>query len=161
LTFISYYVFKLYITSVMEVSPISYGTYKGIFFHESISFWGIINLITEFWRYQPLESVAITVWIILDSAFIIIFSTLASAMTGYKPNNEAFIKDTEGNYRNLKNLYQIDYVIHDSLRLKFSNSDLAAAYGTGANSEMRSNESSVTLAQPYILKRPQSISPLF
>jgi hypothetical protein len=51
---------------------------------------------------------------ILDSAFVMVFFTLTSAMTGYKPNNEAFIKDREGNYLDFNRLYQIDYVIYNT-----------------------------------------------
>jgi hypothetical protein len=124
----------------MEISSISYGTYKIMFVRGSISFTAMIGLIKEFWLYQPLSSVLAMIWIILSATFVIVFPTLTSAMSGYSANDQAFILDNSGNYLAYANLYLVDYVIHDKRLLNITD-----YHGTLHN-----------LTSPYLVKRPKS-----
>jgi hypothetical protein len=141
LALITYQTIKRYITSAMEESPISYGTYKTLFLRDSISLTGLVDLIREFSTHRPLSSSLAMTWIILSAVFVILFPTLVSAMSGYSANGHAFIRDADDNYMDYEKLFLIDYVVHNATRLNMTNLPL------GEDS---------TLNDTYILKRPKS-----
>jgi hypothetical protein len=130
----------------MEVSPISYDTYKTFFLRGSISFTGLIDLIREFSCYRPLASPLAMTWMILSATFIILFPTLISAMSGYSSNGHAFILDASGNYMDYQKLFQVDYIIHNTSRLNFTS--------------LYPNGNFVKLNETYIVKRPKSKAPI-
>ncbi|KAM7215732.1 hypothetical protein V8F06_008842 [Rhypophila decipiens] len=59
------------------------------------------------------------IFIILSMLFIIAFPTLASAMTGYRPNAKAFVVDNTGVLIPFESLSLAAYVIHDGSRIGF------------------------------------------
>jgi hypothetical protein len=117
-------------------------------------------MIQEFSKYRPLESVIAMTWMILGATFVVVFPTLASAMSGYKPRSEPFIRDDEGNYMAFSRLYQVDYIIQDSSRLNKLNITPAEIGGFNYNNYYHYNRSEakvpIQFAEPYILRRPQS-----
>jgi hypothetical protein len=122
----------------MEVSQISYGTYKTLFLRDGISFTGLIHLIREFSTHRPLASSIAMIWMVLSALFVILFPTLTSAMSGYSANGHAFILDATGNYMDYDKLFLIDYVIYNASRLN-----------------MTYVSSNITLKDTYIVKRPK------
>lgn len=174
LAVISYQTIKRYITSAMETSPISYGTYKTLFLRDGISFTGLIDLIREFSTHQPLMSSLAMAWIILSAIFVILFPTLISALSGYSANGHAYIFDGSGNLMDYQKLFMIDYVIHNASRLNFTFFDTVAndgsstwiySYVNGTRTRTRTRWptqnstywANFTLNETYIVKRPKSM----
>lgn len=56
-------------------------------------------------------------FMILTMVFVLIFPTLASAMTGYTANNEAVIKFGNGTQTTFGNFRQLVAIIHDGGRI--------------------------------------------
>jgi hypothetical protein len=127
----------------MEVSPISYGTYKTLFLRDDSSFTGLIHLIREFSTHRPLASSIAMIWMVLSTLFVILFPTLTSAMSGYSANGHAFILDATGNYMDYDKLFLIDYVIYNASRLN-----------------MTYVHPNLTLNDTYTVKRPKSKHPI-
>ena len=128
----------------MEVSPISFGTYKTLFLRDGISFTGLIHLLREFSTHRPLSSSLAMIWIALSALFVILFPTLVSAMSGYSANGHAFILDSSGNYMDYEKLFLIDYVVHNVSRLNMT-------YIWQGSFTFNK-----TLDDTYIVKRPKS-----
>lgn len=167
LAVISYQTIKRYITSAMETSPISYGTYKTLFLRDDISFTGLIDLIREFSTHRPLTSSIAMTWMILSAIFVIMFPTLISALSGYSANGHAYIFDGSGNLMDYQKLFMIDYVIHDASRLNFTFFDAVATESSsiwtyvngtriGEPTQNSTYWTSFTLNDTYVVKRPKS-----
>jgi hypothetical protein len=118
LALVSYRIFSKYITAQMEITPISYGTFKTIFLDEGPSFWSTIGLMREFIWYRALDSKVAMTWMILSSSFVVLFPTLASAMTGYSGNSVPFVPDPQTeNLLKWAEFNQLDYIVHDGNRI--------------------------------------------
>lgn len=57
---------------------------------------------------------------IFTAVFILLFPTLGSAMTGYTPNNDAFVKAYDGTLIPIDSFELIGYVIHDAWRINLT-----------------------------------------
>jgi hypothetical protein len=58
------------------------------------------------------------IWIILSTAFVVSFPTIASAMTGYSSNSKAYVQDVNGNLIPWNSsIPQLSFVIHDGQRV--------------------------------------------
>lgn len=64
------------------------------------------------WRHQLR-----ILWIILSTLFVVAFPTLVSAMTGYAPVTEAFLKDRDGQLVPLMSYRSVIYIVHDADRV--------------------------------------------
>ena len=117
LSLISCFVFAQYITASMAVSPVSYATYRTVFFRLGPDTSSIFTLLREFIFYRALNSKVVMIWMTLSASFIAFFPTWASAMSGYDANRGAFVWDQTGNYLQLSDFQYIDYVIHDGDRI--------------------------------------------
>lgn len=101
----------------MQVTPITYRTFRTFFLDREPSFMSSISLISDFTRRRRLNSRIATVFIMLVIAFALLFPTLASAMTGYTPRIEAFIADHNKNWVLVTNFRPVLYIIHDGPRV--------------------------------------------
>jgi hypothetical protein len=61
-------------------------------------------------------------WIILSTVFIVAFPTLASAMTGYAPLTDPFVRGQGGQLVPLSSYLDVIYIIHDAERLGLASS---------------------------------------
>ncbi|KAE9978793.1 hypothetical protein EG328_001249 [Venturia inaequalis] len=156
LTVISYQTIKRYITSAMETSPISYGTYKTLFLRDGISSTGLIDLIQEFSTYRPLTSSWAMIWTILSAIFVILFPTLISALSGYSANVHAYILDGSGNLMDYQKLFMIDYVIHDASRLNFTSFDAIVDLIFPPETQNSTYWTRFRLNDTYTVKRPKN-----
>lgn len=60
------------------------------------------------------------IYMITTMMFILAFPTFGSAMTGYKANVEAFIKDSTGSYVPFTKFTFLYYTIHDGDRINLT-----------------------------------------
>lgn len=95
------------------MSPVSYATYRTVFFRAGPNFASIYTLLQEFIFHRALKSKIAMIWMIISAAFVAAFPSWVSAMTGYNGRNDAFVKDATGNLVQLADFHYIEYVVHD------------------------------------------------
>ncbi|KAI1453737.1 hypothetical protein F4805DRAFT_442369 [Annulohypoxylon moriforme] len=117
---LSWHVFAQYITTSMDKSPVTYRTFWRIFIHKEPTLLSVVNLTRDFISYRRLNSVVAMVFMIISMIFILVFPTLASAMTGYVPVNEAFVLGESGNLIPFADFKAVAYVIHDGYRINLT-----------------------------------------
>lgn len=118
----------------MQVAPITFKTFRTLFCQKDVStIAGITRLARGFSRRHSLPSKTVVAFMITTMAFILAFPTIASAMTGYSSNVEAFVEDERStNYVPFNNLRRLYYTIHDGSRLMMSeNLQIMTSYGEG------------------------------
>jgi hypothetical protein len=101
----------------MEVTPVTFGTYRTIFLPGSGLLLAILCTIRDFVTRHGLHSKIAMVFMIYTMIFTFIYPTLASAMTGYSANVEAFVNTTQGEYVPLNSFSLAYFIIHDAWRI--------------------------------------------
>ncbi|KAH7385960.1 hypothetical protein BKA66DRAFT_569276 [Pyrenochaeta sp. MPI-SDFR-AT-0127] len=117
LAFISWRVFATYVTSSMEIMPITFDTYRIIFLQNDSLISGIPCMIRDFTSRLRLRSRSAMIFIIATSLYILTFPTLGSAMTGYSANVRSYIPDRDGNYVPFEKFRMTSYIINDGSRV--------------------------------------------
>lgn len=99
----------------MEHSPVSYGTFEAITLqHGSLT--AMMKLVQNFMLNKGLRAKAAIAWITISAAFVLAFPTLASAMSGYTANAEAYIS-IGSDFVGFSQFVVVRYVIHDGWRV--------------------------------------------
>lgn len=80
----------------------------------------IVRLIRDFASKRGLRSKVAMTFMIITMVFIMVFPTLASAMTGYTANNEAVIKFGNGTQTPFGSFRQLVAIIHDGGRVNLT-----------------------------------------
>lgn len=116
LALIAYKVTTKSLTMSMEHQTIPIGTFEAVALQDAtgIAFYKQISnfLAIKNWRHQLR-----IFWIILSTLFIVAFPTLASAMTGYAPVTNPFLKGQDGQLIPFTSYRQVRYIIHDADRV--------------------------------------------
>lgn len=81
----------------------------------------ITRLIRDFASKRGLRSKVAMTFMIITMVFIMVFPTLASAMTGYTANNEAVIKYGNNTQTPFGSFRQLVAIIHDGDRVNLTN----------------------------------------
>lgn len=84
---IAYSVFTKSLVRIMEQRPISYRTFEAITFHSS-TIVSILFVIRDFATNGGRRAKATFTWIIIVFLYVLAFSTLTSAVTGYASNSQ-------------------------------------------------------------------------
>lgn len=122
----------MYVTTSMEVTPVTFNTYRTVFLHTEPSIVGIPRIIRDFTLRLRLHSTVAMVFMIATMAYILAFPTLGSAMTGYSGNVKSFVPDHNGNYIAFESFRLNTYVIHDGWRInQTANFTVTAPNGDG------------------------------
>ncbi|CAO2654126.1 Nn.00g108590.m01.CDS01 [Neocucurbitaria sp. VM-36] len=141
LALISWRVFANYVTTSMEVMPVTFGTYRTVFLQNESLLVGIPRMVRDFTRRHRLHSKIAMVFMIMTMAFVLAFPTFGSAMTGYSGNVGAYVADTDSQLIPFQDFRFALYVIHDGWRIGIeglegeyivsSPSDVAPVLGNG------------------------------
>lgn len=107
----------MYVTTSMEVTPVTFNTYRLVFLHTEPSIIGIPRIIRDFIRRFSLQSTTAMVFVVATMTYILAFPTLGSAMTGYNGNVKSFVADYDGNFIPFESFSLVSYVIHDGWRI--------------------------------------------
>lgn len=125
LVYLSWKAFSVYIMASMSgpdhAYPVSYDVFWAFFMSREIGFTGIIDIIRDFVHGKSLKSKAHRVLIVLILLFVMVWPTVASAMTGYDTNKSAFIKTIDGVLVPFSHFTPVLYVIHDGERVGLRN----------------------------------------
>jgi hypothetical protein len=95
LLFFSYRVFSSALLRVIELNPISYKLYMALAFRPGEAS-ALLPLSKSIWRTPGWRVKAILSWLLLETLYIGIFPTIASAMTSYVPISKVFIDAADG-----------------------------------------------------------------
>ncbi|KAF5506281.1 hypothetical protein CGCS363_v005435 [Colletotrichum siamense] len=120
LAWISWSIFSDYVTTSMEVSPVTYETFWTVFLDGSPTFWSTWYLMRDFSRSHGLRSRFAMVFMVVVAIFILLFPTLGSAMSGYQANSGAFIRGADGEMLKFSDFDMIAYIIHDGERVNLT-----------------------------------------
>ncbi|KAJ4361735.1 hypothetical protein N0V95_001628 [Ascochyta clinopodiicola] len=120
LALLSWKTFVQYVTTSMEIQPVTFDTYRIIFLQNESLILAIPRIIRDFSRRRGLHSRFAMVFIVLTMLFVLVFPTLGSAMTGYSGNVEAYVPDSAGNNILFSSFRPLYYVIHDGSRLNLT-----------------------------------------
>ncbi|KUI64331.1 hypothetical protein VM1G_11137 [Cytospora mali] len=120
LAYFSWKAFSVHVRMSMERAPITYRVFWTSFMQNEATFRSTVRMIRDFTMRRSLRSKAAMVFMIASMIFVIVFPTLASAMTGYTASNEAVIKLEDGNQAPFNKFKQFYYIIHDGNRVNFS-----------------------------------------
>lgn len=117
LTLVSWHVFAKYVTTSMQVAPVTFNTFRSIFMQRESSLDGLVKLLRDFTRWRGLHSKVAMVFMITSMVFVLAFPTLASAMTGYSGNVQPFVGEADKAYLPFNSFQPLYYVIHDGDRV--------------------------------------------
>ncbi|OLN86906.1 hypothetical protein CCHL11_04617 [Colletotrichum chlorophyti] len=120
IAWVSWRVVADYVTTSIQVSPITYDSFWAIFLQDQPSFFSTYHLIRDFARSRGLQSRSVMVISISVAIFTLLFPTLGSAMTGYVANNEAFVKGYDGELVPFSEFQLVQYVVHDGWRVNLT-----------------------------------------
>jgi hypothetical protein len=117
LTMTSWHVFAKYVTTSMQITPVTFSSFRTIFMHSELSVLSISQLLHDFSFRHGFHSRIAMVLMITTMAFILAFPTFASAMTGYSANVEPFVQDSELRYLPFRDFQPLYYIVHDGDRV--------------------------------------------
>jgi len=99
-----------------------------------------VNLLFDFTFNRALNSIAAISFILATMVFILVFPTLASAMSGYTPGINAFVISEYKTLVPLSDFVPLAFIIHDGQRINRSNDFLIPWWDTNYGGKMNSVE---------------------
>lgn len=84
---------------------------------DGISLLGVTGVIRDFIARRRLKSMAAMIFMAVTMLFVLVWPTVASAMTGYDSNNVAFVKIKDGSLIPFASFIPLLYIIHDGSRI--------------------------------------------
>lgn len=120
LTYISWRTFSKYLYSILATDPITYQTFWTIFMQDGPSLRSVFRTVRDFIWLRGLRSKSIMFFMIFTMMFVLAFPTLASAMTGYSANNQAWVKTDDVKQVLFSHFERARYVINDGNRVGLS-----------------------------------------
>ncbi|XXH01707.1 hypothetical protein Hte_008068 [Hypoxylon texense] len=120
LAMLSWHVFSHHTATSMDRFPVTYRTFWVVFLHREPTFFSIWYLLRDFVSFRRLSSVVAMVFMIATMIFVLVFPTLASAMTGYTPATKAFIQNDVERLIPFSDFKVLAYVIHDGFRINMT-----------------------------------------
>lgn len=112
--------FTAYVSGSMQTEPVTFKTFQTVFLVKQPEAISILQLIKESYSRRGLPSHIAMVSMVISMLFILAFPTLSSAMTGYQQNVEPMVRDKNGDYTSLYNLYPTMFIIHDGRRVNLT-----------------------------------------
>jgi len=116
LAWITYKVSTKWLTKTMESAPVSYTTFESLAFTPP-SFLRAWNIVPDIRTSRVMKARLTLIWIILSSLFVLSFSTLIAAMSGYNTNTFAAMQTYDGELVPWNEYQVIQFGIHDAERV--------------------------------------------
>ncbi|KAI1173350.1 hypothetical protein F4777DRAFT_558166 [Nemania sp. FL0916] len=120
LAYFSWRVFADYATVSMEYMPMTYSTFTIFFLERGPSPTSTWKLLKDFILYRRLKSKISTAWVLFSALFVLLWPTLAAAMSGYSPVLGAYVKDISGSLVPYNQFQLLSYIIHDGERINLT-----------------------------------------
>ncbi|KAH6626304.1 hypothetical protein B0J18DRAFT_137439 [Chaetomium sp. MPI-SDFR-AT-0129] len=100
--------------------PLTYDAFWIIFLHQEASVRSIYRVGTDPTVYRAVRHKTAAIFALLSLIFVLVFPTLAGAMTGYVMKTDPYVKDApgeDGNYIRFDEFDFVAYVVHDAWRI--------------------------------------------
>ncbi|KAK4209700.1 hypothetical protein QBC37DRAFT_240442, partial [Rhypophila decipiens] len=117
MAFFEWRALSAYFQCAMFKGPITYNMFWTIYIETQPSLVGTLGVFQDAVLKGQRRSKITAVFIIISMLFIVAFPTLASAMTGYRPNAKAFVEDDTGTLIPFEAFSLSAYVVHDGSRI--------------------------------------------
>ncbi|KAF2676643.1 hypothetical protein K458DRAFT_379709 [Lentithecium fluviatile CBS 122367] len=128
----SWSVFRNYVTTSMEVAPVTYNSFRVVFLETGPTLFSIGRLMRDFSVRKGFQSKIATAFILATMIFTLAFPTLASAMTGYTAALKAYVPDHQNaNYIRFDKFEPAVYMIHDGDRINKTKDFVVTDIGVG------------------------------
>ncbi|KAF2026681.1 hypothetical protein EK21DRAFT_73622 [Setomelanomma holmii] len=124
---ISWHAFTNYVTTSMEVAPVTFSTYRTVFLQNESLVLAIPRLLRDFCLRRGLHSRVAMTFMIVTMVFILIFPSFSSSMTGYSGDVKSYIRDNTNaagsepsdtnDYMAFSSFQRILYVVRDGQRI--------------------------------------------
>lgn len=141
---LSYRTFSAYLTVSLIDAPLRLATFRVTFLKDEScsSYLGLMKDLASQWSNRPdrerIKEGLVMLFMILSLIFVMVFPTLAGAMTGYTATYAAFIKDDDGNYARFATFHPVVYEIHDSQYRVYNITSIVPYYSkTGGESRLK------------------------
>lgn len=131
---LSYQTFSAYLTVSLIDHPLKLATFRAIFLKDNswTSFFGLLTDLTSRWCFKlgrkHVKEGLVMVFLVFSILFVMIFPTLAGAMTGYTATYAAFIKDFDDNFARFETFTPIVYNISDDRYIDFTTTPVVPYY---------------------------------
>lgn len=122
----------------MDSTPVTYETFWAIFMRKEASLMSTFCMARDFAVRRSLRSRTAMIFMVLCMAFILVFPTLAGAMTGYSSKTSSFVADTNGDLSPFAQFTPVLYIIHDGWRIGLSG-DYPVPYSDDNNGGRKTN----------------------
>ena len=116
LAFITFKVSSQYLATAMRDAPVSYNTFESLAFVPP-SMIRTAKLARDLLTNRCWRARLIIVWIISSSVFVLSFSTLVTAMSGYSSDIDAFMPDHDNESVMWSNYMAVQFAINDAERI--------------------------------------------
>lgn len=116
LVWICFVVYGKALVRSMESTSVSFGTYEAITL-QCGSIAGSLKLARDLLKHPTTQAKFMVFWVILSAVFVLVFPTMASAMSGYAANINSYVAVDDGNMVRYSSFSLIRYIIHDGERL--------------------------------------------
>ncbi|KAI0889345.1 uncharacterized protein GGS22DRAFT_153679 [Annulohypoxylon maeteangense] len=135
MAFMSWHVFTIYVTTLMEFTPVTYAVFFTVFLQNEPTLYSTFSIVRAFISQRRLRSRIAMVFMIWSMSFLMVWPTIVGAMTGYTTVIEALVLDYKGHYIPFKEFQPIAYVIHDGWRVNLTANYIVSLYGSGKTAE--------------------------
>ncbi|KAK4168335.1 hypothetical protein QBC43DRAFT_296978 [Cladorrhinum sp. PSN259] len=127
--YLSWQTFARYLSVSVERAPVTFTTFRECFSNQETSILLLCRLAKDLRLFHQLSPRLVKAFFTFTLSLVLIFPTLASAMTGYSPKSQAFVKELGGNaYIKFSDFDLVAYVIHDAWRIPGQSGDLKIPY---------------------------------
>ncbi|KAM7210172.1 hypothetical protein V8F06_014449, partial [Rhypophila decipiens] len=117
MAFLEWRALSTYFHYAMYKSPITYNLFWTIYMDFQPSLLGTWGIFRETILKSRTRSRLTAAFVVLSMLFIMAFPTLASAMTGYRPNTKSFVVDQVGSLVPFEAFSLAAYMVHDVSRI--------------------------------------------
>lgn len=104
----------------MYESRTTYHTFWVAFVEDAPSLLSTYRLARDAARQASRRPRLAKVFVVLVMVYVLVFPTLASSMTGYRPNAQGFINDGQNNLIPCSSFAEVAYIIHNGQRVNLS-----------------------------------------
>lgn len=116
LVWICFVVYGKALVRSMESTSVSFGTFEAITL-QSGSVTGSLKLARDLLKHPTTQAKFMVFWVIISAIFVLLFPTMASAMSGYAANIKSYVDVGEGGMIGYSSFSLVRYIIHDGDRL--------------------------------------------
>lgn len=133
MSYTAWKVLAMYIAVSLDQQPVRYSTFWVVFLQQEPSLATTYQLLRDSAFFRALRHKTVMVFTIFSIILVIFFPTAASAMTGYSPKTEAFIRaPDDGSLIKFGDFEPVAYIINDGSRINLTDTYVVTWAGSAS-----------------------------